>query len=106
MLRHVMTCARGEERPLVREMPVDCRTADPGALGDGADRCLRRAKLLVQRNCCFDNALPRVILAIGAFLQFIFSLHWFHGHYCNAILTTLQTWDKVQSSSRYNGVRE
>ena len=94
MLRHVMTGARREERPLIREMPVDGGAADTGPLRNGADRCLGRAELLVQGDGSFDNALPGFILAFGAFLEFV-SSHPFHGHYCNAILTTPQTGCRV-----------
>ena len=77
--------AGGEQRVLVREVPVDGRAADAGALGDRADRGLRRAELLVQRDGALGDPPPRLLLELGAALHPVGTL--LIGHICPIILT-------------------
>src|SRR5581483_1889711 len=58
--------ARGEERGLVGEVPVDGRAADARVLRDRADRGPCRTDLLVQGDRALGDAQARLLLELGS----------------------------------------
>ena len=71
----VLAAAGAGECCLVGEVAIDGDPADPGALGDLADRRPGGADRLVQPDRGLDYPLPRLVLALGATLQLIRASH-------------------------------
>ena len=84
--RRPMRGAGREQRRLVGEVAVDGRAAHAGVLGQRAHRRARRAERPVQRDRALGDALPRVLLELGAALHPVGTL--FVGHRCPMNLDT------------------